>query len=394
MNDIGRQFEIAVSGEKLLERVISILEQARANVVKAVNSNMVIAYWLIGREIVHEIQQGQDRAAYGKKVLAELSDKLTKRYGEGFSVTNLRYFRLFFQTYSDRNPEIRHTAGDESEVREKHHTPCDVLEDMSLAIEKTSEIVGFSPLLSWSHYRTLTQVEHKNERLFYEIEAEKEGWSVSHLQRQIHTFLFARLLKSRDKVGVMELARQGQIIESASDIIKHPYILDFLGLPESQKLHESKLEQAIIENIQSFLLELGKGFAFVARQKRISTEHSEFYIDLVFYNYHLKCFVLIDLKTGKLTHQDVGQMDMYVRMFDDLQKGKDNNPTVGLILCTEKDRTIVKYSVLNENEQLFASKYMLYLPSEAELVRELEREKRLIEMDREEKADLTEKINE
>jgi predicted nuclease of restriction endonuclease-like (RecB) superfamily len=394
MNDMDRQFEIAVSGEKLLERVISILEQARANVVKVVNSNMVIAYWLIGREIVHEIQQGQDRAAYGKKVLAELSDKLTKRYGEGFSVTNLRYFRLFFQTYNDRNPEIRHTAGDESEVMEKHHTLCDVLEDMSLAIEKTCEIVGFSPSLSWSHYRTLTRVEHKNERLFYEIEAEKEGWSVSHLQRQIHTFLFARLLKSRDKFGVMEMARQGQLIESASDIIKHPYILDFLGLPESQKLHESKLEQSIIENIQSFLLELGKGFAFVSRQKRISTEHSEFYIDLVFYNYHLKCFVLIDLKTGKLTHQDVGQMDMYVRMFDDLQKGEDNNPTVGLILCTEKDRTIVKYSVLNENKQLFASKYILYLPSEAELIKELEREKRLMEMDWEEKADITEKINE
>jgi predicted nuclease of restriction endonuclease-like (RecB) superfamily len=394
MNDMDRQFEIAVSGEKLLERVISILEQARANVVKVVNSNMVIAYWLIGREIVHEIQQGQDRAAYGKKVLAELSNKLTKRYGEGFSVTNLRYFRLFFQTYNDRNPEIRHTAGDESEVMEKHHTLCDVLEDMSLAIEKTCEIVGFSPSLSWSHYRTLTRVEHKNERLFYEIEAEKEGWSVSHLQRQIHTFLFARLLKSRDKFGVMEMARQGQLIESASDIIKHPYILDFLGLPESQKLHESKLEQSIIENIQSFLLELGKGFAFVSRQKRISTEHSEFYIDLVFYNYHLKCFVLIDLKTGKLTHQDVGQMDMYVRMFDDLQKGEDNNPTVGLILCTEKDRTIVKYSVLNENKQLFASKYILYLPSEAELIKELEREKRLMEMDWEEKADITEKINE
>lgn len=190
------------------------------------------------------------------------------------------------------------------------------------------------------------------------------------------------------------MARQGQLIESASDIIKHPYILDFLGLPESQKLHESKLEQSIIENIQSFLLELGKGFAFVSRQKRISTEHSEFYIDLVFYNYHLKCFVLIDLKTGKLTHQDVGQMDMYVRMFDDLQKGEDNNPTVGLILCTEKDRTIVKYSVLNENKQLFASKYILYLPSEAELIKELEREKRLMEMDWEEKADITEKINE
>lgn len=386
--------KVTGKNKPLFDRVVSILEQARANVVKAVNSNMIIAYWLIGREIVHEIQQGQDRAVYGKKVLAELSDKLTKRYGEGFSVTNLRYCRLFFQTYNDRNPEIRHTTCDESEIRKKHHMPCDVLKDMSLAIEKAGEIGNFSSLLSWSHYRTLTKVEHKNERLFYEIEAEKEGWSVAHLQRQIHTFLFARLLKSRDKSGVMKLTREGQIIESASDIIKHPYILDFLGLPESQKLHESKLEQSIIENIQSFLLELGKGFAFVARQKRISTENSEFYIDLVFYNYNLKCFVLIDLKTGKLTHQDVGQMDMYVRMFDDMQKGKDDNPTVGLILCTEKDKAIVKYSILNENKQLFASKYMLFLPSEKELMQELQREKRFIKLKMEEKKNLTDKINE
>jgi predicted nuclease of restriction endonuclease-like (RecB) superfamily len=383
MSDKDQQFRIAVNGENLLERVISILEHARSNVVKSVNSNMVIAYWLIGREIVREIQQGQDRAEYGKKVLAELSDKLTKMYGKGFSLTNLRYFRLFFQTYSDRTPEIRHSACDELEIMEKHHKACDVLNDMSLAIEKTLEIDGFSPLLSWS-YRTLTKVEHKNERLFYEIEAEKGNWSVPQLQRQIHTFLFARLLKSRDRVGVMDLAREGQLIESASDIIKNPYILDFLGLPESQKLNESNLEQAIIENIQSFLLELGKGFAFVARQKRISTETKEFYIDLVFYNYYLKCFILVDLKTGELTHQDVGQMDMYVRMFDDLMKGKDDNPTVGLILCNEKDRTIVKYSVLNENKHLFASKYMLYLPSEEALVQELEREKRLIEMEKKE----------
>ena len=391
MSDKNLQIEIVVKGDKLSERVISILEQARTNVFKSVNSNMVIAYWLIGREIVQEIQGGEERAEYGKQLILELSSRLTQKYGKGFSTTNLWYFRQFHLVFLDRIPEILHkSCGESQEISSKLHKPCDVLEDMSLAIEKTGEIRGFSPLLSWSHYRTLTKVEHKNERLFYEIEAEKEGWSVPHLQRQIHTFLFARLLKSKDKAGVMELARQGQIIESASDIIKNPYILDFLGLPESQKLHESKLEQAIIDNIQSFLLELGKGFAFVARQKRISTENSEFYIDLVFYNYHLKCFILIDLKTGKLTHQDVGQMDMYVRMFDDLERGKDNNPTVGLILCTEKDKAIVKYSVLNENKQLFASKYMLYLPSEEELVKELEREKRLIELKIEEKKYLTE----
>jgi len=225
------------------------------------------------------------------------------------------------------------------------------------------------------------KVENRNERLFYEIEAEKEKWDVKHLQRQIHTFLFARLLKSKDKAGVMDLTQKGHTLNKPSDLIKNPYVLDFLGLAESEKFHESKLEEAIIKKIQAFMLELGKGFAFVARQKRISTETKEFYIDLVFYNYHLKCFVLIDLKTGELTHQDVGQMDMYVRMFDDLQKGEGDNPTVGLILCTEKDKAIVKYSVLKENKQLFASRYMLYLPSEEELARELEREKRLIEMD-------------
>ena len=201
-----------------------------------------------------------------------------------------------------------------------------------------------------------------NERLFYEIEAEKEKWSVGHLERQINTFLFARLLKSRDKEGVMQLVRDGQRIEKPSDVIKNPYILDFLGLPESEKLHEIKLEHAIISNIQSFLLELGgKGFAFVARQKRMTTEDSHFIIDLVFYNFYLKCFVLIDLKVGKLTHQDVGQMDMYVRMFDDLQRTENDNPTVGIILCSEKDKAIVKYSVLNENRQLFASKRILFL---------------------------------
>ncbi|MBT3369085.1 MAG: DUF1016 domain-containing protein [Nitrospina sp.] len=395
-SDNSDQADVTVSGKKIFDRVVSILEQARANVVKAVNSHMVIAYWLIGREIVQEIQHGEERAEYGKQVIENLSNALTKKFGKGFSTTNLWYFKQFHTVFSDRMPKILHTAcgelidsgnlhkhcGESSGKKETEirHNPCDVLNDLSIAIEKRAEIKGFSPFLSWSHYRTLTKVEHPNERLFYEIEAEKEGWSVSHLQRQINTFLFARLLKSRDKEGVMQLSREGHVIESPSDVIKNPYILDFLGLPESEKIHETKLEQAIISNIQSFLLELGKGFAFVARQKRISTETKEFYIDLVFYNYILKCFILIDLKTGELTHQDVGQVDMYVRMFDDLEIGQDDNPSVGLILCAEKDRTIVKYSVLNENKQLFASKYMMYLPTEAELVKELEREKHLIEM--------------
>ena len=222
-------------------------------------------------------------------------------------------------------------------------------------------------------------MEHRNERLFYEIEAEKAGWDVQQLKRQIHTFLFARLLKSRNKAGVMELARQGQALAKPVDALKNPYILDFLGLPDSEKFHESDLESAIIDNLQQFLLELGKGFAFVGRQKRMQFDADVFYIDLVFYNCILKCFLLIDLKIGELTHQDVGQMDSYVRMFDDKCLTEGDNPTIGLILCAEKNETVARYSVLKDRKQIFASKYMPYLPSEKELSREIERERRLIE---------------
>jgi predicted nuclease of restriction endonuclease-like (RecB) superfamily len=373
----------ATSSDGLFDRVVTILERARIQVVHAVNSSMVIAYWLIGREIVEELQVGDARAAYGKRVLAELSEKLLIRYGKGFSVTNLRYFRLFYQTYAERLPEIYHKPCDElprvDSDRQIHHKACDVLDDLSSAVEKSSDVQGFSPALSWSHYRTLTKVENKNERLFYEIEAGKEGWSVPVLERQIHSFLFARLLKSRDKNGVLKLATEGQAVKNPADTIKDPYILDFLGLPDLKQLHESELESAIIENIQSFLLELGKGFAFVARQKRLQYEDEFFYVDLVFYNCILKCYLLIDLKIGKLAHQDVGQMDSYIRMFDDLVIAKDDNPTIGLILCSEKNEAIARYSVLKNSKQLFASKYTIYLPTEEELKRELERERRLIE---------------
>ena len=283
---------------ELFDRVAFILDQARASVVRSVNNQMVIAYWLIGREIVKAAQGGDERAEYGKKVLEELSARLSNKYGKGFSVTNLRYFRLFYQTYAERLPEIRHMACDESGqldgISQNHHKACDVLEDMSLAVQKSECIQGFSPVLSWSHYRALTKVENRNERLFYELEAEKEGWSVPHLERQINTFLFARLLKSRDKAGVMKLTREGHSPKIPIDTIKDPYILDFLGLPDSDVLHESKLEKAIISNLQSFLLELGKGFAFVGRQKRLQFDDDFFYIDLVFYNCILKCYLLID----------------------------------------------------------------------------------------------------
>ena len=377
--DINKQKLPAPNSDSLFERVVTILERARTKVVHAVNSEMVLAYWLIGREIVQAIQRGDERAEYGKQTIKELSVKLNEKYGKGFSTTNLWYFRQFYVVYSNRKPEIHHKACGALGLGKKLHKACGVLDDLSIAIDKSSHVQGFSPALSWSHYRTLTKVENKNERLFYEIEAEKEGWSVPVLERQIHSFLFARLLKSKDKDGVLELATEGQTVKKPADTMKDPYILDFLGLPDSKRLHELKLECAIIDNLQSFLLELGKGFAFVARQRRLQYEDEFFYVDLVFYNCILKCYLLIDLKIGKLAHQDVGQMDSYVRMFDDLFIAKDDNPTIGLILCSEKNEAIARYSVLNSSKQIFVSKYMLYLPTEEELERELERERRLIE---------------
>ncbi|MGB4767536.1 MAG: PDDEXK nuclease domain-containing protein [Rugosibacter sp.] len=365
---------VAQHGE-LMDRVVTIIDQARTNVLRAVNSNMVIAYWLIGREIVQALQGGEERADYGSRLLAELSESLKRRYGRGFSATNLKYFRLFFQAYANRSPEIRHEPRDELSGLDQ----TSVLADISAALEAAEALKGFSPNLSWTHYRTLCAIEHRAERLFYEIEAERCNWSQPVLERQIHSHLFARLLKSRDKAGMLKLASAGQTVERPMDVIKHPYVLDFLDLPDAARLHESELEATIIEKLQPFLLELGKGFAFVARQHRVSTESQHFYVDLVFYNYLLKCFLLIDLKMGRLTHQDVGQMDMYVRMFDDLRRGDGDNPTVGLILCAERDEVVARYSVLNESQQLFASKYMLYLPSEEDLRAEIKRERQQIE---------------
>jgi predicted nuclease of restriction endonuclease-like (RecB) superfamily len=365
---------IQVGHGSLMDRVVSILEQARANVARTVNSNMVIAYWLIGREIVETLQNGEDRAEYGQSLMEDLSGQLTYRYGQGFSIRNLRHIRLFYQAFSDRSP-IQHTLC--AELTDL--TQSDVLTDMQTALDTPGALKGFSPNLSWSHYRTLSQVENRAERQFYEIEAERANWSVRNLERQIHSLLFARLLKSHDKAGVLALATQGQTVSQPIDVIKQPYVLDFLDLPDRAQLRESDLETAIIENLQPFLLELGKGFAFVGRQYRVTTEFQHFFIDLVFYNYLLKCFVLIDLKIGRLEHQNVGQMDMYLRMFDELKRGEGDNPSVGLILCAEKDEVVARYSILHESQQMFASKYMLYLPTEEELRKELARERDKIE---------------
>jgi predicted nuclease of restriction endonuclease-like (RecB) superfamily len=375
---------------RLFERIVSILEDARGRVVRAVNSEMVLAYWHIGREIVEHLQEGDHRADYGKQVIDDLAYRLSSRFGRGFSTTNLRYFRSFFLAYSDRKPVIRHIGSGESRRASRsaggatvaepiRHTTSGVLGKLSDVTSDKNQARGFSPRLGWSHYRALMKVESVPARLFYEIETESGGWAVSHLERQIHTHLFARLLKSRDKAGVMELATRGQIVERPTDILRSPYVLDFLNLPESHVLRESDLESAILEKLQNFLLELGKGFAFVARQRRIDFDDECFFVDLVFYNCILKCYLLIDLKLGKLTHQDVGQMDSYVRLFDEQCTTQGDAPTIGLILCAEKNEAVARYSVLADNKQLFAAKYVTYLPTVEELQRELSRERRLIE---------------
>lgn len=359
----------------LVERVVAIIEEARARVVRTVNSEMVLSYWHIGREIVEYVQRGEARAVYGKEVIEGLSQQLLARVGKGYSARNLWYFRDFYVTYRDRTPKIRLEGFRTSLVRNSRS--ADAGEILREAGAELAE--GFSGRLSWTHYRALLALSDPAARAFYEIEAERENWSTPHLERQIFTSLHLRLLKSRNKTGVMELARKGQTIERPSDLIKSPLILDFLGLPDHHAFRESDLETAILSKLSQFLLELGKGFAFVARQKRITFDHEQLFIDLVFYNVLLKCYLLIDLKLGRLTHQDVGQMDSYVRMFDAHERTPGDGPTIGLILCAEENHTIARYSVLSEHQQLFAAKYLTHLPTEEELRREIERDRRLAE---------------
>ena len=326
----------------LLTNIRELLNQGRKQVFQAVNAAMVQTYWEIGRLIVEDEQQGQARAEYGKGVLKTLSTALTNEFGKGFDVRNLSNMRSFYQAYPIWNA-----------VRTE---------------------------LSWTHYRTLLKVENEQARQWYINEAIQQAWSARALERQIGVLYYERLLATQAKQqDIQPVLAEGQqkttdLALTAKDYLRDPYIFDFLGLP-SAPLQESELEQALIDNLQQFLLELGKGFAFVERQQRISTDDGDYYIDLVFYNFHLKCFLLIDLKMHKLTHQDVGQMDMYVRMYEEKKRRSDDNPTIGLILCTENNHTVAKYSVLNDSQQLFASKYMLELPSEEELRLQLEKER-------------------
>jgi len=360
----------------LFDRVATILEQARGNVVRAVNTNMVLAYWLIGREIVQELQGGKGRAEYGKQMLLDLSTRLALRYGNGYSVPNLQNFRKFYLTFNDRvavEHEIQYPVGTKSaEVLIQYPAGAKSSEVAILCPTGRESLQGFSSQLTWSHYRALMRVENREARDFYEREAVAGGWDKRVLERQIHSYYFERIQKSRKPEKMLAEGRALPVLATpAVDELKNPYVLEFLGLPEVAELRESDL--------QRFLLELGTGFAFVARQKHVRIGEDDRFIDLVFYHCRLKFYLLIDLKVGELTHADVGQMDGYVRMFDDLTAAQDDNPTIGLILCTEKNETVARYSVLKDRKQIFASKYMLCLPTEEQLRLEIEKERKLIE---------------
>ena len=327
--------------EKYIIDIKQILLSARQKAYSVMNTAMVEAYWHIGKRIVEEEQNGKERAEYGEAILKNLSISLTNEFGKGFSYANLRNFRQFYLTYPD------------SEIC---YTLCSKL--------------------SWSHNRLIMRVESLEARSYYLKETALENWSVRTLERNLKSFYYQRIMSTKTTGATnIELENEKQTIE---DFIKDPYVFEFLNLPKPFNETETNIESALIKNLQNFLLELGKGFSFVARQFRISSETNHFFIDLVFYNYILKCFVIFDLKTTKLTHQDIGQLDMYVRIFDDLKRQENDNPTIGILLCADKDETIVKYSVLNDNKNLFATKYMPFLPTEAELIAEIERERIII----------------
>lgn len=338
LNDIDSKFE------KVYESIKNTLNEARSKAYSSVNFYMVQAYWNIGKLIL-EAQGGKERAEYGEQIINNLSKELTKEFGKGFTTTNLKTMRKFYSLFQNS-----HALRDQ---------------------------------LSWTHYRLIIKLDDDKKRNFYIDECIKSNWSTRQLERQINSFYYERLLSTQEenKNEVRNEIKHLEPERNINDMVKDPYILEFLNLKENKKFLEKDLEQGLIDNLQEFLLELGKGFSFVGRQRRITADGEHFYIDLVFYNYLLKCFVLIDLKLGKLTHQDIGQMDFYVRYYEKEIKGEDDNPTIGIILCSEKNETIVKYSILEESKQIFASKYMLYMPTEEELKREINRDREILELE-------------
>ena len=331
-----------VSGDFVAE-MKSIVAQARQKAYSAINVAMVEAYWLMGKRIVEEEQNGKEYADYGAKIIKMLSAELTREYGKGFSVGSLYYFRQFYNTF----PQI-------------FATPWRIL--------------------SWSHYKRLMQVTNEQARNWYLKEASEEMWSYRTLNRNIASQYFERTLMSQKGDAVLKPVVRTDEQPDKLEFIKNPLVAEFIGLSPNTDFNETELEKAIIAHIQKFLLELGKGFSFVARQKLVRTEKRDYFIDLVFYNYKIKSFVLVDLKTDTISHQDVGQMDMYVRMFDEQIRGDDDNPTIGIVLCADTDEDIARYSVLHDNDRLFASKYMLYMPTQEELRTEIERQKTFFEL--------------
>jgi predicted nuclease of restriction endonuclease-like (RecB) superfamily len=358
------------SSNSFYKEIKSILEEARQSAYRAVNTAMVIAYWEIGRCIIEYEQHGNKRAGYGQSLLKDLSKQLTEDFGKGYSIQSLENFRKFYLAFPVI--EISSALQRNSVKNEKSSALRRKLPAPSHSAAKRI----FQPQLSWTHYKLLMRIEDETARKFYLQEAIEQNWSTRALERQMASLYYQRILSSKNKNAVIKEAKQNTqaLAPSAADFIKDPYVLEFLNLPSATGYLEKDLENAIIQKLQHFLLELGKGFSFVAQQKRISAEDDHFYIDLVFYNYILKCFVLIDLKLGKLTHQDIGQMDLYVRWYEENIKGETDNPTIGIILCSEKNETVVKYSILKGSKQLFASKYKLYLPTEKELAREVAEE--------------------
>ena len=399
MTDLTQEYD------ELYQRVTKILEEARSQIARTVNTAMVHAYWLVGREIVEVEQRGDFRAKYGERLIERLAERLNQRFGRGMSIATLRRIRSFYLSYPEGSQipsnisqvEIRSTPLIESGNQKNRSTPLiesgnqknrstPLIESgnqknrSTPLIESTHPGRGlFPPFLGWSHYLVLLRVRDPKARAFYEIEAARESWSVRELERQVASLLFERLAKSRDKDQVLTLAKRGQTISAPSDVIKSPFVLEFLDLQERSSWLERDLEQAIIDRLESFLLELGKGFCFVARQKRLTLEGDHFYVDLVFYNRLLRCFVIVDLKLGELTHQDLGQMQMYVNYFDRYQRAEHEEATVGIVLCSAKNDAMVKITLPADNTQIHASRYQLYLPTETELREELEREREAAE---------------
>ena len=376
---------------QLYKRICNILESAQTNLARSVNTMQVVTNWLIGMEIVEEQQSGKTRASYGNELLKDLSRQLQAQFGSGYGVDNLELFRAFYAGYPEfvpisdalrRKSSIHGTTQNSDALRrnssrvEKPKRSLSLIQRLDLPEQDAKWRPGrLHQNLSWTHYRNLLRVEKPGARSFYEIETTQQNWSARELERQISSLLFERLARSRDKKGVLRLATKGQEIQKPLDLFKDPVVIEFLGLPESHRLVESKLEDALISNLQTFLLEMGKGFAFVSRQERITLDGDHFYIDLVFYHTVLKCYVLLDLKVGKLTHGDLGQLQLYVNYFDEERRTAGDQPTLGLILCTHKNDAVVRYTLgRDQSKKIFASRYQFHLPKEEELAAELRRE--------------------